>query len=36
MSLIIPKRGIKNIELLKIKLREIGINIIDELSWKWK
>jgi len=36
MSLIIPKREIKNIDLLKIKFNEIGLNVIDELSWKWK
>jgi len=35
MSLIIPKREIKNIDLLKIKINKIGLNIIDELSWKW-
>ena len=36
MSLIIPKRAIKNIELLKDELNGIGLTVIDELNWKWE
>jgi len=35
LSLIIPKREINNVELLKKEFESIGLEISNELTWKW-
>ena len=34
-TLIIPKRGIENIELVKQKWKDLKVPMADYLSWKW-